>query len=252
MPPATFRAVLFDLDGTLLQVQMQQFIPRYISALHAYCQDLTSHQRLQEAMCAGIHFLLATENGVQTNQQRLFEFVAAQLDLNPQLLAQRYADFLASDFEFLATGIQSLSLANALVNICVRAKVPVVLATNPVFPRQLIEARCRWAGIDVAAFDLVTSLENSRYCKPQLGYFYALAEELSIDPQDCLMVGNDTSHDLAAGETGMTTWLVDTWLMVRKGPNFTPNFRGNHQQLHDFLHRHLPAKQDKISFYPGG
>ncbi|NCO52973.1 MAG: HAD family hydrolase [Deltaproteobacteria bacterium] len=246
MHPASYRAVLFDLDGTLLQVQMHNFIPQYISAFHAYCRDLTSHQRLQTAMRAGIHLLLETEDGARTNQQRLFDFVAAQLELDVPLLGQRYADFLASDYEFLAPAIESLPLANALVNICTRAKIPVVLATNPVFPRQLIEARCRWAGVDLAAFDLVTSLENSCYCKPQLGYFYALAAHLGVEPQDCLMVGNDTSHDLAAGETGMTTWLVDTWIMVRKGLNFTPHFRGNHQQLYDFLHLHLPAKQDEI------
>lgn len=241
MQQASYQAVLFDLDGTLLQVQMHDFIPKYISAFHTRCQDLVDHRQLQDAMRAGIHLLLEIEDGARTNQQRFFAFVAAQLDLDPDLLGQRYAEFLGGDYEFLASAIEPLPLANTLINICRRAAVPVVLATNPVFPRQLIEARCRWGGIDITAFDLVTSLENTRYCKPQLGYFYDLAAQLDLAPQNCLMVGNDTSHDLAAGETGMTTWLVDTWMMVRKGPNFTPHFRGNHEQLHDFLLNNLPG-----------
>jgi FMN phosphatase YigB (HAD superfamily) len=242
MQQDTYQAVLFDLDGTLLQVQMHNFIPQYISAFHTCCQDLASHQQLQNAMRAGIHLLLESEDGVRTNQQRFFAFVATQLDLDPDLLTRRYADFLAGNYEFLATAIEPLPLANELINICRRAQVPVVLATNPVFPRQLIEARCRWGGVDFSAFDLVTSLENSRYCKPQLGYFYDLAAQLGLAPRNCLMVGNDTSHDLAAGETGMTTWLVDTWIMVRKGLNFTPHFRGNHEQLQNFLLANLPGK----------
>lgn len=242
MPQDSYQAVLFDLDGTLLQVQMHTFIPKYISAFHHCCQDLVSHQPLQEAMRAGIHLLLETQDGVCTNHQRLFDFVATQLGLDSALLQHRYADFLASNYEFLASEIEPLAMANALVEICTRAKIKVVLATNPVFPRSLIEARCRWGGIDVTAFDLVTSMENSRYCKPQLGYFYDLAAQLGLAPQNCLMVGNDTIHDLAAGETGMTTWLVDPWIMVRKGLNFTPHFRGNHEELRDFLLANLPEK----------
>jgi len=53
------------------------------------------------------------------------------------------------------------------------------------------------------------------------------------------MVGNDTEHDLSASHLGMTTFLVDTWLIDRR-PEFVPDFRGSHLDLFRFLGR-LPS-----------
>jgi len=241
MPSPLFRAVLFDLDGTLLQVEMRNFIPRYIAGFHACCSDLVSYDLLQRAMRSGIHLLLETECGEHTNEDRLFTFLAGRLQQNEEELRERFARFLVSGLEPLADAILEIPEAGSLLECCKLAQVPLVLATNPVFPKDLITARCRWAGLDPDAFDLLTSFENSRYCKPQHGYFIEVAEKLGIDPRDCLMVGNDTSHDLSATDIGMTTWLVDSYLIDRDGPTWQPDYRGSHQELLGFLRIHLAA-----------
>jgi FMN phosphatase YigB (HAD superfamily) len=234
-----YRAVLFDLDGTLLRVEMRSFITRYLAGFYACCRDLVEFGPLQRAMRAGIHMLLETECGAYSNEERLFAFLAERLQLEEGLLRERFAYFLDTGLEPLAEGIQGIPESVMLLECCRQAQVPVVLATNPVFPQALIEARCRWAGLDINHFVLLTSFENSRYCKPQGGYFSEVAASLGVDPQYCLMVGNDTSHDLSASEIGMTTWLVDSYLLERDGPTWTPDYRGNHRQLLDFLQVNL-------------
>ncbi len=236
-PP--FCAVLFDLDGTLLRVEMHSFIPRYIAGFHACCSDLVAYDSLQRAMRAGIHLLLESECGKRSNEDRLFGFLADRLCLDERLLRERFARFLNTGLEPLADAIHEIPEAVSLLECCRQAQVPLVLATNPVFPQALIEARCRWAGLDLDYFVLLTSFENSRYCKPQREYFAEVAERLEIDPRDCLMVGNDTSHDLSATAIGMTTWLVDRYLLERDGPTWEPDYRGSHQDLLDFLRIHL-------------
>lgn len=241
MPTATFDAVLFDLDGTLLQVEMRDFIPRYIAGFHACCNDLVELGPLRRAMRAGIHLLLETEDGSRSNEARFFHFLGARLTLDEELLRERFAGFLATGLDPLADAVIPIPDVVPLLNYCQQAGVPMVLATNPVFPRVLIEARCGWAGISLDSFQHLTCFENSYFCKPQPAYFTQIAETLAVDPARCLMIGNDTSHDLAATQAGMTTWLVETYLLEREGPTWEPDYRGDHRQLLDFLRECLPA-----------
>lgn len=241
MASSSFRAILFDLDGTLLRVEMRSFIPRYVAGFYACCDDLVELAPLQRAMRAGIRLLLEIECGKRSNEERFFTFLAGRLQLEEDLLHARFLRFLATGLEPLSDAIFEIPEADSLLECCRQAQIPLALATNPVFPQALIEARCRWAGLDLDHFALLTSLENSYYCKPQAGYFIEVAAKLGVNPRDCLMVGNDTSHDLAATETGMTTWLVDSYMLERDGPSWEPDYRGSHQQLLDFLHNHFAA-----------
>ena len=239
MTISAYRAVLFDLDGTLLQVEMRSFIERYMTGFHSYCRDLVDYAPLQRGMRAGIHLLLETSCGTRSNEERFFAFLAGRLQRDEDQLRERFTQFLDTGLEPLADAIFEIPEAFALLECCRQARIPLVLATNPVFPRALVEARCRWAGLDLEYFTLLTSLENSRYCKPQSGYFAEVAARIGVDPQDCLMVGNDTCHDLSATKIGMTTWLVDRHLLERDGPVWEPDYRGTHQELLDFLRAHF-------------
>lgn len=53
---------------------------------------------------------------------------------------------------------------------------PLVLATNPLFPRMATLERVAWAGLDPADFVLITTFENCRFTKPNPGYFLEILE----------------------------------------------------------------------------
>ena len=46
----------------------------------------------------------------------------------------------------------------------------VALETNPLFPNIATESRIRWAGLEPKDFELLTTYETSRHCKPNLDY----------------------------------------------------------------------------------
>lgn len=235
-----FQAVLFDLDGTLLRAQMTTFIPRYVHALADYCADKVKPKKFEKALLSSIRKLILEEgDGVATNEERVYATMRRELNLPEELLRDSLDHFATNGLSGLQDLIHPVPLAQKIITDCARKGVPLVLATNPVFPHFMIRARMKWAGLEEASFTHITSYENSYHCKPQPGYFRDLADMLGVEPEKCLMVGNDLNHDLAAVGVGMKAYLVDTWLVERGGPEWPCEYRGDHRALQIFLDRHL-------------
>ena len=83
----------------------------------------------------------------------------------------------------------------------------MAVATNPLFPETAIRQRLEWAGVADFPYQLVTTYENSRFCKPNQRYFDAIAAQLGHAPEACLVVG-DEDMDMVAACAGCPTFLV--------------------------------------------
>lgn len=235
-----FEALLFDLDGTLLRAQMTTFISHYVRSLASYCADRVKPRKFEKTMLSTIHDLIYDPgDGIATNEERFFAAFKRELGLSEEIIRASLSHFEQNGLAELQGLIHPVALAQKIVTDCSKKNIPLVLATNPVFPRFIIQARMKWAGLDEASFSHITSYENSYHCKPQAGYFTDLADKLGVAPQACLMIGNDLNHDLAAVGVGMKAWLVDTWLVERGKPEWPCDYRGDHLALQAFLEQHL-------------
>ena len=227
---AGLQGILFDLDGTLLQVNMNRFIPTYVEGLAEVCADLAEPRRFTDVVLQATRALLRSEQGECSNQQLFHSALERNLAISPDLFNQRLQCYCREYLPSLASLITPHPLVPRILRGCFDRGLRVVIATNPVFPRLLVEARLAWGAMGEFPFDLVTSYENSRFCKPHSGYFEDILQTLGLAPQHCLMVGNDTLHDLAAAKAGIATYLLDTW-MVDRGGSLQPDYRGGHDQL---------------------
>ncbi|MDD7165626.1 MAG: HAD family hydrolase [Clostridia bacterium] len=106
---------------------------------------------------------------------------------------------------------------------------------NPVFPMEAQKKRMLWAGVNPDDFALMTSYENSHYCKPNPLYFKEIAERLGVMPSDCLMVGNDTTEDAAAILMGMDFFLLTDCLLNKEGKDISKFRRGSFVQLLNYV-----------------
>lgn len=229
------RGLLFDLDGTLLRVEMQRFIPAYLDDLALQFSDSVAKDRFSRVARQAVHVLLARGDEQRTNRERYVTVIETQLGIPVSLFEERLAVWLEEGLPSLAHHIAPIAGSRPLLDHCFSLGVPVVLATNPVFPRTMIEARLAWAGLDDYPFDLITSYENTRFCKPQPEYFKDVLDNCELKPQDCLMVGNDTEHDLAAAAVGIPTFLVDTFMVDRLEGDFSSDYRGSLDDLFALL-----------------
>jgi len=162
------------------------------------------------------------------------------MGLEPEQFRAGVECFCTEKLEHLAHHIKPLPLAPRLIQRCNEKQLQVIIATNPVFPGPVTHARLKWGGIDTFDYLHVSSYETSRHCKPNLAYFSEILDTFDLSPERCLMVGNDTEHDLSAAHLGIKTFLVDTWIIDR-GSKIVPDFQGNHLDLYRFL-GHIPPR----------
>jgi len=232
---APIRAALFDLDGTLIDVDMQQFVPAYLHRLAGRLAGYADPRRIVHTLHAAVMTMLAGTDGECSLEDLLRAMLAEQLQLAWPDYQAGLAAFCREDLDGLRPLVKPHPLARVLVESCLARGWQVALATNPIFPRPVIEARLGWGGLADLPFQPVTSYETSRHCKPHPGFFTDLLAELDLEPQTCLMVGNDTLHDLAAARTGLSTCLLTTWRIDRPGSGLPADWEGQHHALLELL-----------------
>ncbi|MDY0213597.1 MAG: HAD family hydrolase [Desulfuromonadaceae bacterium] len=231
--------ILFDLDGTLLNVDMHQFIPAYLGGL-AEClpTDVDPSGFVRNMLKRTMERIEQGSDGSQTNEDFYLQAAKEDMGIEAEHFRSGLECFYAETLPHLEQYIQPLPLAPEIITRCIDKQLRIIIATNPVFPLPVTEARLKWGRIDHFEYLHVSSYETSRHCKPNLAYFSELLDSFDLAPQQCLMVGNDTEHDLSATHLGIKTFLVDTWVIDRGGA-ITPDFRGNHLDLYRFL-GHIP------------
>lgn len=228
--------VLFDLDGTLLPMDMDTFIHAYFGALAQY---LAPHgyepKTLVGAIWQGISAMVQND-GTVTNEVRFWDAFCATFGEGARAHAPHLDTFYREKFDAVQAACGYAAQAARTVRAIKRAGYRVALATNPIFPRIATQRRMAWAGLDEADFELYTTYENTSYCKPNPAYYLDVAARLGVDAADCLMVGNDVEEDIeAAGSVGMDTFLLPACLLNSKQRDLASYKKGDFCDLLSYL-----------------
>lgn len=111
----------------------------------------------------------------------------------------------------------------------------VALATNPLFPAIATCSRVRWAGLRAEDFELITTYENSRHCKPNPAYYQDILEALGEQGENCIMVGNDVGEDMVARDLGLDVFLLTPCLINRNQADIDQYPHGGFEELLAYL-----------------
>lgn len=206
---ANVEAVLFDLDGTLLAVDMDLFWKAYFDHLARHFADLVPPARFIDILQIATKAMMRNADPNRTNKEVFWAEFLPRAALDPEVVMPRADRFYEEKFGLLADYAAPAPLARDAVAAAVALGVPVVIATNPIFPRRAVEHRLAWAGLADVPFDLITTYEFMHACKPHHLYYEEIARLLESDPSRCLMVGNDEVDDMSAAEVGMSCFLVE-------------------------------------------
>ncbi|MFZ5916146.1 MAG: HAD family hydrolase [Chloroflexota bacterium] len=202
----TIKAVLFDLDGTLLENDMDVFLPHYLRLLSARLAHIVPPQEFVPHLMRASD-RMAINDGRATNEQVFFEAFFPIAGHSRQDIEPIFEAFYAEDFASLRQHTRRKPEARQAVQQAFDLGCRVVIATNPFFPTTAVQQRLEWAGVAGFPFDLVTTYENSRAAKPSLLYFEQILQAIDQPPQATLVVG-DEDMDMVAAHLGCATFLV--------------------------------------------
>jgi FMN phosphatase YigB (HAD superfamily) len=229
--PTLRRHLLLDLDGTLLGIRMGVFIPRLMSTILEHFTPFMPSTTFFASMKTALEAMLENEDPSRTVMEAFLETFAGLSGMTRGEVEKTLTDFYEGPFRELSVMAHPVDGVGDLLDAARKEDFGLTLATNPLFPIQAIRERIRWAGMDEARFDLITSAEIMHYCKPNPAYFREIVEKLGTEPGRCFMVGNDLVQDMAAGEAGIRTFLVDGEYVVGNAAAFKPDHRGSLSDL---------------------
>jgi len=203
--------VLFDLDDTLLDNDIQPFIQRYFEMLAEALAASFSPEHFQRAMQQAVYAMLNKQLPAGTLEETFDRVFYPALGVSKPELKERIDDFYRTKFPLLKELTRPREAAIQLVECAFERGWQVVIATNPLFPRTAIEQRLEWAGlpVDRYPFALVTTYENSHFCKPNPAYFAEILAVLRWPHTPSVMVGNSIEDDILPPERlGLPTYYV--------------------------------------------
>lgn len=229
-----YEAILFDLDGTLLPMDNDNFMKSYFYHLHKVVEPYGyTMDDFVKAMWSGVE-AMARNKTERLNSEVFWEVFASVLGSEVLEYVPKIEEFYLGEFEKVRNTTSCTPLAREAVRLAREKACRVVLATNPYFPEVAVRKRLEWAGLKWEDFDLVTYYDNSTRCKPNPEYYVEIAEKIGVSADKCLMIGNNAKEDIVASQkVGSDTFLITDFLIATDPMPETK--KGTFEELIEFL-----------------
>ena len=217
LPANEIDTLLFDLDGTIIDISKKAEILFYVRAFQRfknYFNPISFYFSFWKSMRH-----IRANNTERSNYDLFIEKMAQFGRTTPQVIDSLASEMVEKDFPSLGDFFKPVLGAREAIVLANELGYGLVLATNPVFPRKTVLYRMEWAGLMPDDFLFITSSEDMNRCKPSVEFYERLLTRLDRKPEQCLMIGNNPADDLPAHDIGIRTFLVETPLskkIVRK------------------------------------
>ena len=229
------KAVLFDLDGTLLPMDQDEFVNYYFGLL---CKKMAPYgyepKELVKAIWGGTAAMVKND-GSCSNKEAFWRFFLGVYGETAREHVELFEEFYAYEFQRARAVCGYAPKAAEVIRLVKAMGLRVILATNPLFPAVATQSRIRWAGLSPEDFEFITTYENSSTCKPNPAYYREILQNRGLLPENCLMVGNDVGEDMIAGTLGMRAFLLTDCLINKTGEDLSRWRHGGFEDLIAYL-----------------
>ena len=227
--------VLFDLDGTLLPMDQEVFVKDYLGRMAQYLAPYGyDPSLLVKALWAGTGAMVKND-GSAKNEDVFWKVFDGLLEKDARKDEALFDAFYRGEFQKSKESCGFNPDAADAVRQIKAMGYRVALATNPLFPAVATLSRIQWAGLNPEDFELVTTYENSRFCKPNPDYYREILGKLKLDSAECLMVGNDVGEDMIARTLGMKVFLLTDCLINKDNADISQFSNGSFPELLHYI-----------------
>ena len=206
LPKNRFKHLLCDLDGTLIDagglMVHFEFIGRTLPLMKKHQGWMTAYRALKKSAAT-----LTRPSRTKTNHERLIENFAGHFKIPFEQAEKEVRENLHFVFPKLRPHFRKIPGAAKFLEWA-NEHYSLTLATNPVWPVELVHMRMEWGGIDPAYFKSITTADRMHACKPSREYYLEILEQESFQAEDCIMIGNERKMDLPATQAGLSVFLL--------------------------------------------
>jgi len=190
--------LLLDLDDTLLETNMDVFIPAYFKALSAALAEKVAPEVMIPALTGGTKAMMVNMDPALTLREVFDAHFFPKLGLDRLTLQADIDRFYDEKFPSLGALTKPIPEAVRLVDWAFAQGYRVVIATNPLFPLKAVQHRLRWAGMppEKYPFALVTSYETFHFTKETIAYYPEVLAQLGWPEDPAVMVGDDIEREV--------------------------------------------------------
>lgn len=215
------KAVLFDLDGTLLPMDQEEFTKKYLQLLS---QKMAKYgyapEELVKAVWMGVSAMVKND-GSTTNEEVFWKEFDRLFGRDVRADEPLFHAFYENEFEEVRYSCGCTQESKKLIDEIKRKGYRVVLATNPIFPAVATKRRMGWVGLEPEDFEFYTTYENSSFCKPNVQYYQEILNRMGLLPEECLMIGNDVTEDMVAEKLGMKVFLLTDCIINKENKDIS-------------------------------
>ena len=231
------KALLFDLDGTLLPMDREEFVRAYLPGISAAGRSLGDPKMIADSILKGSYAMVKSTDPFRTMEQVFWEAFERLSGITRRSSEAIFDGYYRSDaFDSLQAITPAEPLAPAIVAAAKATGRRLILATSPLFPRIAVEKRIVWAGLNPADFEHITTYETYHAAKPHRQYYEELLRNAGLAAHECVMVGNDAREDLPApAEMGMETFLLLDHAIIPEGLEYRCDHQGRYADLLEFI-----------------
>lgn len=211
--------LLLDLDDTLLNTNLQAFVPAYFQALSKQLAPHIAPDLMFRALLSGTRLMNESDDFSHTLRDVFNADFYPQLSVSRGELDPEIENFYDNIFPTLQSLTTPVSDAKSFVDWAFEQGYRIAIATDPLLPRKAAHHRLHWAGLDPHRFELVTAFDDFHFSKTHPAYYAETLGRLGWNDGPVLMVGNDLERDIIpAKKLGLATYHVDKEPASGSGP----------------------------------
>ncbi len=231
-----YKNFLFDLDGTLLPMDMKYFIDLYVAA---FCKSMVPVTKIESKPLMNAIWTsvakMAKNDGDCLNIDIFWQTMNSVCKRDMRVFSDNFDNFYRGEFSVCRAATKVQPLARIVVDYIRQRGGNIIVSTNPIFPKSSTYSRIEWAGLSPNDFSYITTYDNSSACKPNLNYFEEICSVCGIHPEESLVIGNDVDEDMISSRLGFDTFLVTDCLINRYNKELTLFRNGSFGELFDFI-----------------
>ena len=206
--------ILFDLDGTLLDMSFDKFINNYFGLLLPFLSKKIKGD-IKRYVFESTDFMI-NKIDKRTNMEKFLSKFSELSGTEKSIIYNSFIDFYTHEFPKLSFLGRPKPYAKETILKLKESGVGIVLATNAIFPLLAIEERLKWADLEATLFDLITHMENMHSAKPHKEYYLEIMKKLKVEPEEVIMIGDDIERDIIPARIlGIDSYQIDRDIEIR-------------------------------------